>query len=157
MRPEQYMKQSLTKLVDSILKKLDKHPENAPSESGIRSWLVAQGYTKRDIDAAMRLIRPRLADCGAVATGTFGPVRSFSAFENFKLTPEARNALVRLDLYQLITPYEREMVLDRLNYFDTEVGLEEIDFLLSWVLSQRDVEFQHTVSDVVEGRGDILH
>jgi hypothetical protein len=45
-----------------------------------------------------------------------------------------------------------------LGHFEGEVGLEELDYLLSWlVCGGRDVEFQQTVANVLEGRGDTFH
>jgi hypothetical protein len=50
------------------------------------------------------------------------------------------------------------MVLDYLNHYEGEVGLEELDYLLSWmVCSNRDVEFQQTFYNVFEGKGDTVH
>lgn len=151
------MKQSLMKLVDVILQKIDARPDSIPSESGIRSWLSGQGYGKRDIEAAMKLIRPRLLSKVRADARPVTSIRSFSTFENYKLSPEARNALVRLDLYGLISPIEREMVLERLGFFEGEVGIEEIDYLLAMVLNERDIESQHTICDVLEDTGNMLH
>ena len=152
------MKPSLTKLVDVILKRIEEHPEATPSESGLRSWLKRQGYNKHDIDAAMKLVRPhvvggpRSVECRRVS------VRLLSSYEEQRLTPEARNALVRLDLYGLIDPQEREMILERLNQFEGEVGLDELDYLLSWVVcSLRDVESQHAIYSVLEGGNNVVH
>jgi uncharacterized protein Smg (DUF494 family) len=85
-------------------------------------------------------------------------VRLLSSYEEQRLTPEARNALARLDLYGLIEPHEREMILDRLNQFEGEVGLDELDYLLSWVVcSLRDVESQQTIYSVLEGGDNVVH
>ena len=55
------MKQSLIELVDVILRRIQEQPERAKSESGLRKWLAGQGYKKRDIDAAMKLVGARIA------------------------------------------------------------------------------------------------
>lgn len=152
------MKQSLVKLVDVILRRIEEHPGTQVSESGIRSWLAGQGYNKRDIDAALKLVRPCMA--GELRVQAHSPTtgRMFSAIEEYKLTTEARDALVRLELYDLISHQEREMILDRLNHFEGEVGLGELDYLLSWVVcGGRDVESQQTIFNVLEGQGDTLH
>ncbi|MBI4557877.1 MAG: DUF494 family protein [Candidatus Hydrogenedentes bacterium] len=152
------MKPSLTKLVDVILRKIQETPEAPPSESGLRTWLAHQGYKQRDIDAAFKLVRPRLPGRPSVERQRPATLRNLSVYEDYKLTPEARDALARLELYGLIDGYEREMILDRLGQFEAEVGLEELDYLLSWlVCSGRDVESQHTIYSVLEGRKPNLH
>lgn len=153
------MKPSLVKLVDVILRKIEERSAGAQvSESGIRSWLVRQGYNKREIDAALKLVRPCFETDHRVIHHSPASARVLSVLEEYKLTEEARDALVRLELYQLIEPHEREAILDRLNHFDGEVGLDELDYLLSWVVcGVRDVESQQTILNVLEKQGDTLH
>lgn len=153
------MKQGLTELVNVILRRIAEQSDTPPSESGIRQWLMGQGYRKRDIDAAMRLLRPRIS----VPTPVFGnrepgAVRTLSDYEARKLTSEARNALARLDLFELVSPVEREMLLDRMLQYEGEIGLDELDYLLSWAIySVRDVESQQTIYNTVEGHRETLH
>jgi len=152
------MKQSLLKLVDVILRKMDEHPEVLHSEKVIRSWLQGQGYNKRDIDAAMKLVRPRFVPRPRVETYRPASIRMLSPAEAYKLTPEARDALARLDRYGLIDLYEREEILDRMGHLEGLVGLDELDFLLSTVVyGARDVESQQTIYNILEGPGDTLH
>jgi len=154
------MKHSVTEIVDVILRRLEEHPEALPTETGLRSWLSRQGFNKREIDAAMKLVKPGFAVAAhrQAQPQMQNSVRLLSIAEEYKLTPEARNALARLELYGLIDPYDREMILDYLNHFDGEVGMDELDYLLSWmVCSGRDVAFQQTLFDVFEGKKDTLH
>jgi uncharacterized protein Smg (DUF494 family) len=152
------MKQTLVKLVDAILKQMEDHPETAGTEKGIRAWLVRQGYSKGDIDAALRLVRPHFEATRPAGEAPLGTIRAFSFDEEQRMTREARDALVRLELYGLIAPFERELILERLNHFEGEVGLAELDFLLSWaVCSTRDVESQQTIYNVLEGDGQTFH
>ncbi|MBN2309079.1 MAG: DUF494 family protein [Candidatus Hydrogenedentes bacterium] len=152
------MKQSLMKLVDAILKRIEEHPGTSQSESGIRSWLAREGYNKRDIDAALKLVRPHFTAAQPVDGHRPRPIRTLSMSEEQRLTPEARTALARLECYELISPYEREMILDRLNHFDGQVGIEELDYLLAWlVCSGWDYESQHTIFNVLDGERDTFH
>jgi len=152
------MKQNLLELVDVILRKIQEKPERLPSESGLRTWLSRQGYAKPDIDAAIKLARPRFTSVPHIMERGPGSVRQLSSYEAFKLTPEARAALVRLELYELLDPYEREMILDRLDHFEGEVGMSELDYLVSWVVcANRDVEYQQTVFNVLEGKEGTRH
>ncbi len=152
------MKQSLLKLVDVILERLQTQPGLHQSERGLRTWLARQGYTPRDIDAALVLVRPRIESAPQVMELGPGVVRQLSPYELFKLSPEARAALARLEIYQLIDPVEREMILDRLDHVEGEVGIQELDYLVSWVVgSNRDTEHQQTIGSVIEGKGRTLH
>jgi uncharacterized protein Smg (DUF494 family) len=152
------MKHSVTDIVDVIMRRLQERPGPLPSEKGLRSWLSRQGYNKREIDAAMKLVNPRFSSAPHVAPQGQNSVRLLSIIEEYKLTPEARNALLRLDLYGLLDPYDREMILDYMNHLEGEVGLEELDYLLSWmVCSGRDVGYQQTLFDVFEDKKGTLH
>lgn len=152
------MKHSLFEIVDVLIRRIEERPEAAPSEKGIRSWLARQGYSKNEIDTAIKLVRPRVhASQQDFAQGP-STVRLPSVFEEFKMSQEARNALSRLELYGLIAPHEREMVLDYLNHFDGEVGMQELDYLLSWLIcGGRDVGFQQTLYHAFEGKVETLH
>ena len=154
------MKQSLDKLVTDILRRMEEHPETIRTEKRLRNWLAGQGYKKRDIDAALKLLQPPEGAVTAAPSSTMSTraVRHLSPFEAYKLTPEARDALVRLELHELISPIEREMLLERLGQFEGEVGIEDLDYLLSWLLySMRDVESQQTIYAVFEGNQATLH
>jgi len=151
------MKQSLTKIVDFILRRIEERPDALPTEKGLRMWLTGQGFNKKEIDAAMKLVRPRFL---APAEPCFHEttVRLFSIDEEYKITPEARKALARLELYGLLTPTELESVLDYVGRYEGEVGLPELDYVLSWmVCSNRDVEFQQAFYSVFEGKEGTLH
>lgn len=152
------MKQSLTEVVDTILERMQSNPEAPPSESGIRSWMARQGYNKRDIDAAIKQVRPRFDALPCAEDRRLKSVRLLSALEEYKLSAEAREALARLELYGLLGPADREMILDNLNRIEGEVGLEELDYLLSWaVVSGCDVESQQTFYSVFDGNRETLH
>lgn len=152
------MKHSLDKLVVDILRHIEEHPDFQPSEKGIRSWLAHQGYKKRDIDAAIQILTPQVSERSSVPRRQAYSVRHLSRYEVLKLSPEARDALVRLEMYELISPYEREMLLERIGQFEGEVSLDDIDYLLSWILcTTRDVETQQTIYTVLEGRGGVVH
>lgn len=152
------MKQALTELIDVILQRLEEHPDAPPTEHGMRSWLAGQGYNKRDIDAAIRLVGVQFHQSPPREGRTPGAVRQLSAIEAYKLTNEARDAIARLELYQLIDPYERELILERVAQMEGMVSMEDLEYLLSWFLvGTRDVESQQTLFQVFEGRDGTLH
>ena len=149
------MSQRLTELVDAIVRMLADHPDSRVSESTVRSWLKGQGYAKRDIDAAMKLARPQLTRKHNEAVCTTRPL---SLYEQHKLAPTTRDALARLEGCGLITPDERELVLEHLCHMDGPVGIEELDYLLNWLIcSTRDVEYRQTLANVLDNHGGGLH
>jgi uncharacterized protein Smg (DUF494 family) len=151
------LKQSIIKLVDAIIKQIEEHPEVVQTENGLRSWLAREGYSKRDIDDALQLVRPKVSRT-RVETRQMHTARALSEYEQFKLSSEARDALLRLESRGLLDLHEREMILDRLQQFEGEVGLEELDYLVSWlVCSTRDYETQRLVYDVFEGNRENIH
>lgn len=155
------MKPSLLKLVDVILAKIEDSPELRVSEGGLRSWLRHEGYNKREIDQALRLIGRRLAtDARPQQEPPTRRVamRVLTPHEDFKLGADARDALYRLELLGLIDPVEREMLLDRLPQVEGIVGLDELDYLLSSIIaSTRDYETQQTVMTALDGDRDLYH
>jgi len=152
------MKHSVSELVDVILGLIQDQPDHPVSENRLRSWLTRQGYAKGDIDAAIEVARSRFAPEAQVTDHQPGATRTYTLHEEYKLTPEARDALALIEMYGLIAPHERELVLNHLGHFDGEIGLDELDFLLSWlVCGGRDVEFQQTLANVLDGKGDALH
>lgn len=141
-----------------VLQRLQEPEDTLSSETGIRSWLTGEGYAKRDIDAALKMVGSRFAARPHVVEGGPGKVRHLMVYESYKLTESARAALARLELFELISPQERELILERLDHFEGEIGLTELDYLVSWVLAgSRDVESQQTVYNVLEGERHTLH
>ena len=53
------MKSSLLEVIDMVLQRIEDSAQTAENESSIRVWLAGQGYSRRDIDAAMRIVFPR--------------------------------------------------------------------------------------------------
>lgn len=152
------MKPRLVELVDVIMRHVEEKSGMTATENGLRSWLKGQGYKSSDIDAAMKMVWPYLERKHEFASASPGSIRILSPWEALKLSSEARAALVRLEMYQLILPHEREMILEQLNSLDGEVGIEELDYLLSWVVcSNRDVESQQTIFNVLDNGENTLH
>ncbi len=153
------MKRHLADLVCVIMNRLDETPEIPPSENALRRWLAWQGYNPADIDTALKMVGPTLRrHLQEAPQRRPGVVRHLSYFERCKLAPEARDALARLELYELIDVPELEMLLERLGQFEGEVGMDELDYLLSWLLcNSRDVESQQTLLNAFEGNSANLH
>lgn len=152
------MKKSLMKLMDVVLQKLQEKPEGGYSEAGLRRWLSQRGYSSGDIDAAIQLVRPGYRFAPETMEISAQTPRHLAPFEAYKLTPEARDALARLDVYEMLDPMEREAILDRLEQFEGPITMEELNYLVSWVAgSIRDVEHQQTLSQILNKTEAKLH
>lgn len=152
------MKQPLIELVDIILRRIQEQPERAKSESGLRKWLAGQGYKKRDIDAAMKLVGARIAPDQIDHQSQPAPIRALAEIEFHKMTAEARDALSRLEYYGLISPQEREAILDNVVQVDGRIDMDELDYLLSYIVcGGRDFESQQTIYNVMEGQTETFH
>lgn len=152
------MKPSLIKLIDVLLQRIEDNPDVTPSETGLRSWLGRKGYSARDIEAAMKMVGPhveaRLRETGRQSSS----IRVLSANEDYKMSPEARDALVRLEMLGLIDGFEREALLDRLDHFEGEVGLQELEYLLACIVyANVDVGSQQIIESTVMGGGPTYH
>ncbi|HOJ32229.1 MAG TPA: DUF494 family protein [Candidatus Hydrogenedentes bacterium] len=146
------MKPFLVKIVDAILRHIEENPHTIHTEKGIRRWLKELGYTKRDIDSALRLLKPHFPNGFSSSVEKQTPVaRPLTDLEIQKMRPAARDMLARLEMYGLIDPYLREAILEKVSVFDGTVGVEELEYLLAWlVFSVRDVETQHTFLRVIQ-------
>ena len=150
------MKEMVAELVHVILQRSQETGVSPVADNSIRSWLTAKGYKKRDIEAAMKVVHSRLERPGKSAR--HGAMRQLSPWEYSKFTPEARAALARLDQYEMLSGYEREMLLERASQMEGEVTLDDLDYLVSWLLcSVRDFETQNTLFQIFEGAKKVLN
>jgi uncharacterized protein Smg (DUF494 family) len=149
-RRENPMKEMVAELVHVILQRSQETGLSPLADKSIRSWLAKKGYKKNDIDAAMKVVSSRSRK-PPVAT-SHSALRQLSQWEQSKMAPEARAALARLDQYEMLSPYEREMLLERISQMEGEVTLDDLDYLVSWLLcSVRDFETQNTLYQIFEG------
>ena len=149
------MKTSLTELISVIRQRLQSKPESKLNDPGLRRWLSRKGYSTRDIDAALNIMQLLI---GAPERRRPGAVRQLAFHEALKLSPEVREALSRLDLYEMLDPFTRELVIDRLSQMEGEVNMEDLDFALSWAFAPaRDVETIQTLYTIFDGASETIH
>lgn len=153
------MKEMVAELVHVILQRSQETGLAPAADTGIRAWLASKGYKKRDIEAAMKVVRARAESADRPARpARHGAMRQLSPWEHSKMTPEARAALARMEQYELLSGYEREMLLERISQMEGEVTIDDLDYLVSWLLcSVRDVETQSTLFQVFEGDKKVLN
>ena len=152
------MKTSVVKAVHAVLRQMEETPGALATESKVRSWLARQGFNKRDIEAAIKLMSTRLA--GSLSVESSGPraIRQFAPFEYARLSADARSALMRLEMNDLIDPMEREMIIERLLHHEGDMDMEALDYLLSAVFgAMRNVEAQNAMFSTLEGFGPTVH
>ena len=150
------MKTSITQIIDKIVQKLEENTRDMPYEAGIRSWLRKQGYSAKDVDAAIKEVKPQLDSWN----GQLLPrhTRVLSPYEAFLLSPAAKSALQRLEMYGLIGVAEREIMLERLEQFEGEIDLGTLEYVLSTqICSGLDVAHQQILYQVLDGSEDYFH
>jgi uncharacterized protein Smg (DUF494 family) len=149
------LKTSITELITVILQHLEAQPGRRLSDPVLRQWLSNKGYSRRDIDTALRIMRPTNARPDERGPGR---VRHLSKWEALRMHPDVRGALARLDLYEMIDPYTREIILERLQQLEGEVTLDDLDSVLSWALARsHDFESLQTLYTVFDGASETLH
>jgi uncharacterized protein Smg (DUF494 family) len=150
------MKQSVTKIVDKIIQKLQKSTKEVHSEAGLRSWLKKEGFPQKDVEAALSVIKPQLIM--RTENEVAPQMRVLSPYESFFLSDEAKAALARLEIYGIIGSEEREIILERLDQFDGELDLAALEYLVStYVCSGLDVAHQQMIYQVLDGKTNIYH
>lgn len=149
------MKTSIAELITVIKQRLQARPEDKLNDPNLRRWLSRKGYSKGDIDAALRVMHAR---GNAPQRRLPGLVRQLSTHEAIKLSPQVRETLARLDLYEMLDPFTRELVLERLQQMEGEVGMDELDYALSWAYAPaRDVESLQTLYNIFDGASETVH
>jgi uncharacterized protein Smg (DUF494 family) len=148
----------VAELVGLIVRRVQETPEGRrPSAKSLRAWLKRRGFQKQDIDAALKLALERLEPVTQPAALQHVP-RMLSTYEERKLTPQAREALFRLERYGLITPAEREMVLERLPHVEGTLDPDGLDFLLAWVVyPTRTIAEQQSLMAVLHNETVAFH
>ncbi len=144
------MKQAIHEIIDAIIEQVNHHPKGPSMESHLRNWLVDKGFNLSDVNTALLYMRQHLQKVNANHRYEPGLVRHLSAYESHKISNVAQTALARLEMYELIDPLERELLIERLLQMDCDTSIEELDILLAWLLyATRDVESQQTIYNVI--------
>jgi Smg protein len=120
-------------------------PESDEDRDSLQSSLLEVGFTPQEIRKAFAWLdelaelrpscEPRTLDAG-------GPIRVLAPQEREKLEPEAQGFLMFLEQQAVLSPAQRELVLDRVIALDVgEVDVEELKWVILMVLfNQPDQE-----------------
>lgn len=120
-------------------------PESDQDRDSLQSSLLEVGFTPQEISKAFAWLdglaemrpacEPRTLDAG-------GPIRVLAPQEREKLDAEAQGFLMFLEQQAVLSPAQRELVLDRVIALDVgEVDVEELKWVILMVLfNQPDQE-----------------
>ena len=120
-------------------------PESDQDRESLQSSLIEVGFSPQEISKAFAWLdelaelrpacEPRTLDAG-------GPIRVLAPQEREKLDPDAQGFLMFLEQQGVLSPAQRELVLDRVIALDVgEVDLEELKWVILMVLfNQPDQE-----------------
>lgn len=151
------MKISVAELVSVILEQMDAAGEKPFPEKTVRSRLIKQGYNRRDIDSAFKLINTHLSE-KPVLNETMPSIRHLAFFESTKVQQDVHHAMTRLELMGLLEPYEREMLLERFIHSEGQADMEALDFALSYIIGTgRNAESQQAMLSIFEGFSPTIH
>ncbi len=120
-------------------------PESDQDRDSLQSSLLEVGFTPQEIRKAfdwldeLAELRPA---CEPRTLETGGPIRVLAPQEREKLDPEAQGFLMFLEQQGVLSPAQRELVLDRVIALDVgEVDVEELKWVILMVLfNQPDQE-----------------
>lgn len=151
------MKVSVAKLVHVILERMASSRGKMPTEKAMRTFLLREGYNRRDIDSAIEIINTQLSQKPAYYT-EMPPVRQLAFYESAKISTDVHHALTRLELMGLLDSYERELLLERFIHSEGQADMEALDFALAYVVgTARNAEAQQTMLTVFEGYSPTIH
>ncbi len=119
---------------------MDEDPEQMPDPDSIRNELVAAGFPQNDIDKAFLWLES-LSNGQPIQT-TIETFRIYAADELAKLDQECRGLLLFLEQSGILSPSNRELVIDRAMALGSEdLTLENLKWIVLMVLfSQPDQE-----------------
>ncbi len=132
----------LSRLIEMVSFILAKTMELEEDDSGLlRTELTEQlegrGFNGHEIDIAFEVanrIRARVED-GPFVSFPIKTNQVYQFLENMKLTPPSRGFLMKMVLSGILTPQQREDVVERAFLLDsTEVDVEDIQYLVNQVL-----------------------
>ncbi len=132
----------LTRLIEMVSFILAKSMENEEDDWGLlRTELTEQlegrGFNGHEIDIAFEVanrIRARVEE-GPFVSFPIKTNQVYQFLEELKLSKESRGYLLRMVQSAILTPQQREDVVERAFLLDTnEVNVEDIQFLVNQVL-----------------------
>ncbi len=125
--------------------------EAVPDNDAIRTELVEAGFEKMEVNKAFEWFASLGKQKGIKPT-TSSTFRIFSTHEKIRLDMECRNLILFLEHNGILSPANREMVIDRIMALENEeISLEKLKWItLMVLLSQSDDEIAFSrMEDIV--------
>lgn len=114
---------------------VDSEDEPEPDRNELREELERAGFREREIDRALDW----LDGLNAADAESSGPrsttIRVYDRIEQERLDSQCRGYLLHLEQVGILTPAQREVVIDRLLALDTDdIDIEQIKWVVMMVL-----------------------
>ena len=116
---------------------VDSEDEPEPDRNELREELERAGFREREIDRALDWldglnVNEVSADAPVPRTAT---VRIYDRLEQERLDPQCRGYMLHLEQIGILSPTQRELVIDRLMALDgSDIDIEQIKWVVMMVL-----------------------
>jgi Smg protein len=116
---------------------VDSEDEPEPDRNELREELERAGFREREIDRALDWldglnVADTTADAPIPRTAT---VRIYDALEQERLDPQCRGYMLHLEQIGILSPMQREVVIDRLMALDgSDIDIEQLKWVVMMVL-----------------------
>jgi Smg protein len=116
---------------------VDSEDEPEPDRNELREELERAGFREREIDRALDWldglnVADTTADAPIPRTAT---VRIYDALEQERLDPQCRGYMLHLEQIGILSPTQREVVIDRLMALDgSDIDIEQLKWVVMMVL-----------------------
>jgi Smg protein len=140
----------------------DADESEEPDRDTLKTELERAGFVASDIERALTWLEDLATDPSRAAVApTSRAVRIFSALEQARLDTDCRGLLVHLEHVGILSPTQRELVIDRLMALDgDEIDVERLKWVVLMVLFSQPGEetaFSRMEDLVFEDRSGALH
>jgi len=116
---------------------VDSEDEPEPDRNELREELERAGFREREIDRALDWLDGlNVADLATdVPVPRTSTVRIYDALEQERLDPQCRGYMLHLEQIGILSPTQREVVIDRLMALDgSDIDIEQLKWVVMMVL-----------------------
>jgi len=141
----------------------DQEYEHAPDQLVLREELLQAGFGELEVDRALHWLEELAATDAQPFTNKPAQrsMRMFNAHELARLDTECRGYVIYLEQIGILSPVQRELVLDRLMALDSpDIDVEQVKWVVLMVLfsqSGQEVAFARMEDLVFEEDAGAIH
>ncbi|MFZ8886419.1 MAG: DUF494 family protein [Steroidobacteraceae bacterium] len=133
-----------------------------PSRDSLREELEHAGYPEHEVERALAWLDGLAEDPDrTLAESGSRPHRVFSSFEQVRFDTPVRGYLMHLESIGILTPVQREVVIDRLLALESDdIDIEQVKWVVLMVLfcqPGQEQAFERMEDLVFEGYHDAMH